>query len=58
MTATAIIILVLAYGVGAAICLMVGLVIGAAARRPEERHEYENDVPPVRIKMWMGERGE
>ena len=56
MSATAIMILILAYGVGGAICLMVGLIIGAAARRPEERHEFEDDTPPVRVKMWMGER--
>jgi hypothetical protein len=35
MTATTI-ILVLAYGVGGAICLLLGLVIGAAATRPEQ----------------------
>lgn len=58
MTATTIIILILAYGVGGAICLMVGLVIGAAARRPQERTELDNDVPPVRVRVWQGGRDE
>jgi len=52
MTATTILILVLAYGVLGAICLMLGMVIGAAARRPEERHEYQDDTLPVRTKVF------
>jgi hypothetical protein len=53
MTATMVVILVLAYGIGGAICLMVGLLIGAAASRPEQReaHEMDNDEPPVKIKV-------
>jgi hypothetical protein len=53
MTATMVVILVLAYGVGGAICLLIGLVIGAAARGPEQReaHEMDNDEPPVKIKV-------
>jgi hypothetical protein len=58
MSATAIVILILAYGVGGAICLLVGMLIGAAATRPEERHEMDSDVPPVRVRMWMKEPGE
>jgi hypothetical protein len=56
MTTTTLIILILAYGVGGAICLLVGMLIGAAATRPEERHEYEDDTPPVRVKMWGPEQ--
>jgi fructose-specific component phosphotransferase system IIB-like protein len=56
MTATMVLILVLAYGIGGAVCLMLGLVIGAAARRPEQRevHEMDNDEPPVRVSIWQG----
>jgi coenzyme F420-reducing hydrogenase gamma subunit len=56
MSATAIVILILAYGVCAAIGLMAGLIVAAGARRPEERHQMDDDQPPVRVKMWMGER--
>jgi hypothetical protein len=50
MTATMVVILVLAYGVGGAICLLIGLVIGAAATRPQERelHEMDLDHPAKR----------
>ena len=56
MTITTIIILVLAYGIAGAICLLIGLVIGAAATRPEQReaHEMDNEEPPVRISIWQG----
>jgi hypothetical protein len=56
MTTTTIIILVLAYGIGGAICLLIGLVIGAAATRPEQReaHEMDNDEPPVHVSIWQG----
>lgn len=56
MTATMVLILVLAYGVGGAICLLLGLVIGAAATRPQERelHEMDLDEPPARTKIWYG----
>lgn len=52
MTATTIIILVLAYGVGGALCLLIGMMIGAAATRPQERTEIDNDQPLVRTRMW------
>ena len=58
MTATTLIILILAYGVGGAVCLLIGMLIGAAATRPEERHQMDDDQPPVRVKMWMKEPGE
>lgn len=56
MTATTLIILILAYGVGGAVCLLIGMVIGAAARRPEQRelHEIDLDHPPVKTTIWQG----
>jgi hypothetical protein len=56
MTATMVIILVLAYGVGGAICLLLGIIIGAAATGPKERelHEMDNEQPPVRASIWQG----
>jgi uncharacterized membrane-anchored protein YhcB (DUF1043 family) len=57
MTITTIIILVLAYGIAGAICLMVGLLIGAAATRLEQRelHEMDSDQTAVPTR-WMRER--
>jgi hypothetical protein len=57
MTATMVVILVLAYGIAGAICLLIGLVIGAAARGPEQREAHEMDLDDTAVPTrWMRER--